>query len=116
MKWVDADGIEHLHVLRSDDLDDVLREMATIKLCIQHARARAAKARQAETAPSTPRDTQASPQPANQPVPAVVTATDAASCPLHGTSRIKPSKFGGVYCAVKSDGDKWCSWKSGGQA
>jgi hypothetical protein len=40
LKWHDADGVEHLHVVRSDDLDEMLRQVKTIKVCIAAAKAR----------------------------------------------------------------------------
>jgi hypothetical protein len=40
LKWHDHDGIEHLHVVRSDDLDEVLREIGMVKAFIEAARAR----------------------------------------------------------------------------
>jgi len=59
MKWVDSDGIEHLHILRSDDLDDVLKQMRTVKMCIQAAKEKALEQRKArpasEPGPEDPR-------------------------------------------------------------
>jgi hypothetical protein len=33
-------------------------------------------------------------------------------CPRHGSRYMKPSTFGGYYCATKPDGKKWCGWRS----
>lgn len=41
LKWLDAEGIEHLHVVRSDDLDDVLKEVRTVKAFIAASRSAA---------------------------------------------------------------------------
>ena len=49
VKWVDSEGLEHLHVVRGDDIDQILKDVAVVKLCIEHARTRAAKKRQQAT-------------------------------------------------------------------
>ena len=53
VKWVDSEGCEHLHVVRADDIDTVLKDVAVVKLCIEHARTRAATKRQ-QAAPEAP--------------------------------------------------------------
>jgi hypothetical protein len=40
LKWFDTDRIEHLHVVRSDDLDDVLRGISRVRASIKATRAR----------------------------------------------------------------------------
>jgi hypothetical protein len=45
---------------------------------------------------------------APEPAPA-----DPPCCPAHGEVFIKPSKFGGLYCATTNDDGSWCSWKAG---
>jgi hypothetical protein len=41
LEWVDMDGIKHLHMIRSNDLDGVLRQVRTVKAFIKKtARAR----------------------------------------------------------------------------
>jgi hypothetical protein len=41
LKWHDSEGVEHLHVVRSDDLDEVLREVRVVKQFIKAAKAQA---------------------------------------------------------------------------
>ena len=41
IKWRDSDGHEHLHIVRGDDLDEVLLHLRTVKAVIAAARARA---------------------------------------------------------------------------
>ena len=41
VKWIDSDGLEHLHVVRSDDLDEALREIRALKQYITTSRAKA---------------------------------------------------------------------------
>jgi hypothetical protein len=53
LKWRDGDGIEHLHVIRSDDLDELLRQVKTIKVVIAAAKARDAKACDPAPVPTT---------------------------------------------------------------
>jgi hypothetical protein len=43
LKWHDADGIEYLHVIRADDLEEALRHVLKVKLCIQAARMKGAR-------------------------------------------------------------------------
>jgi hypothetical protein len=40
LKWHDAGGIEHLHVIRADTLDEALVHVKKLKLCIAAARAK----------------------------------------------------------------------------
>jgi hypothetical protein len=40
LKWRDSDGIEHLHVIRADTLDEALVHVKKLKLCIASARAK----------------------------------------------------------------------------
>jgi hypothetical protein len=53
LKWHDGDGIEHLHVIRSDDLDELLRQVKTIKVVIAAAKVRDSKADNPAPAPTT---------------------------------------------------------------
>lgn len=34
-------------------------------------------------------------------------------CPKHGAEKVKPSKFGGVYCTAQDDSEEkgYCAWK-----
>jgi hypothetical protein len=41
VKWRDSDHHEHLHIVRGDDLDEVLLHLRTVKAVIAAARARA---------------------------------------------------------------------------
>ena len=43
LKWKDSDGHEHLHIVRGDDLDEVLLHLRTVKAVIAAARARDAQ-------------------------------------------------------------------------
>ena len=35
-------------------------------------------------------------------------------CPKHGAEKVKPSKFGGVYCTHEDDSEEkgYCAWKA----
>jgi hypothetical protein len=100
LKWFDTDGIEHLHVIRSDDLDDVLRQVRTVKAFIAASKARAQGVSRAEPE-------------ATEPEPEAGEQTDSAYCPTHGTSKLRPSKFSGVYCAAKLADGTFCTFTSG---
>jgi hypothetical protein len=41
LKWRDAEGCEHLHVIRTDDMDELVREVTAIKALIATAKAKA---------------------------------------------------------------------------
>ena len=43
LKWCDAEGIEHLHVVRADTLDEALLHIRKAKACIDAARAKASE-------------------------------------------------------------------------
>jgi hypothetical protein len=58
LKWKDADGIEHLHVVRADDLDEALRHIMKVKLCIKAAQL---KAQQKTSEPDQPSTTDSRP-------------------------------------------------------
>jgi hypothetical protein len=95
LKWVDHDGIEHLHVLCADDLDDVLTEMATLKLCIQHARSRAEKERAQEVAQTAAADT-GLPEP------------DPTLCTIHDCWMTEHRNDRGTWRSHKLDDGSWC--------
>jgi hypothetical protein len=102
MKWVDADGIEHLHVLRSDDLDDVLKQMATVKQCIKAARAKAAEAK-AAGAPTPPQ----APAAAATPEPPAME-----HCPRHPQELMRVHTKGDQQWKSHRLADgKWCRGK-----
>ena len=35
-------------------------------------------------------------------------------CPKHGAEKVKPSRFGGVYCTAQDDSEEkgYCAWKA----
>ena len=103
LKWHDHDGIEHLHVVRSDDLDEVLREIGMVKAFIKAARARDGKPVATEPEP-TPEPEQT--ESAYEPEP------DDDYCPTHGRAKLRPSKYGGVYCAARLRDGSYCKYKS----
>jgi 3-oxoacyl-ACP reductase-like protein len=41
-------------------------------------------------------------------------AAPATSCPKHGSEKVKPSKFGGVYCTAPDESTEkgYCTWKA----
>lgn len=45
---------------------------------------------------------------------AAAPAASGATCPKHGAEKVKPSKFGGVYCTAPDDSEEkgYCSWKA----
>jgi hypothetical protein len=49
LSWVDGDGISHSHTVRSDDIDDVLRQVKTIKVVIAAAKAHNTKVQGVDT-------------------------------------------------------------------
>ena len=103
MKWVDAEGVEHMHVLRADDLDDVLKQMATVKQCIRAARAKAAEAKAAAQPPSppaTPEAPAATPEPMDR-------------CPLHPGELMRLHTKGDQQWKSHrlADGSGWCRGK-----
>jgi hypothetical protein len=63
LKWHDHDGIEHLHVVRSDDLDDVLRQVRTVKAFISASKARARDENSVEHGHMTTQAPDAEPEP-----------------------------------------------------
>jgi hypothetical protein len=106
LKWFDQDGIEHLHVVRSDDLDDVLRQVRTVKAFIAASKARA---RDEKPAPSP------EPEQADSAYDEPTEPEDDDYCPTHGRARLRPSKFGGVFCSARTP-DGYCKFKSGRRA
>jgi hypothetical protein len=108
LKWCDHDGIEHLHVVRSDDLDDVLRQVRTVKAFIAAAKARDEKPANchagvtvAEPEPEQTDNAYAEPEP-----------DDDICCPTHGRAKLRPSKYGGVYCATRLRDGSYYKYKS----
>lgn len=54
LKWRDSDGIEHLHVIRADTLDEALVHVKKLKLCIAAAKSKTSEPDQPSTANSRP--------------------------------------------------------------
>jgi len=98
VKWVDSEGCEHLHIVRADDIDTVLKDVAVVKLCIAAAKQRAAKKRQ-QAAQEAP---QASEQPsAAEPDP------QKEWCAAHNVWMTRHQKGESAWYSHKVDG-KWC--------
>lgn len=97
-EWTDSDGHAHHLTIRADDLDSLLIQLRTVKAFISAAKARA---QQKAVGNATTTEPQAAAEQAEF------------ACPDHGTSRLRPSKFGGVYCATQLPSGKFCSFKSG---
>jgi len=58
IKWKDSDGHGHLHIVRGDDLDEVLLHLRTVKAVIAAARARAGTGDSASGVEELPQDRQ----------------------------------------------------------
>jgi hypothetical protein len=94
---VDSEGCEHLHVVRADDIDTVLKDVAVVKLCIEHARIRAATKRQqaAQEAPHTAEPPAAEPEPQQ------------GWCAAHNVWMTRHTKGESAWYSHKVDG-RWC--------
>jgi hypothetical protein len=90
LKWHDADGHEHLHIVRGDTLDEVLLHLRTVKVTIAAARTRDA----VEATPGT-----------SETVPL---------CPDH-QDVMSASKYGGYYCGRKTADGTYCKRKVKGR-
>jgi hypothetical protein len=77
-----------------------------VKSFIQASKVRAEKSVQADSAHSEP---QAEPGQAES---ACDESDTDACCPEHGRSRIKPSRFGGLYCTGRMENNEFCTFKS----
>jgi hypothetical protein len=113
LRWTDHDGHEHNLTIRANDLDTLLIQLRTVKCFIA-----AAKARDEKPAPS-PEPEQAEyaydePEQADsaydEPEPEPEPESDD-YCPTHGRVKIRPSKFGGVFCTAHTQ-DGYCKFKS----
>jgi hypothetical protein len=108
LKWHDHNGIEHLHVVRSDDLDDVLRQVRTVKAFIAAAKARDEK-------PANCRGAATVAEPELEQADNAYTETepdDDDYCPTHGRAKLRLSKYGGVYCAACLRNGSYCKYKN----
>lgn len=58
-------------------------------------------------------DVQVATAPAQTQAAAPVQSGATPVCPKHGAEKVKPSKFGGVYCTAADDSEEkgYCSWK-----
>jgi hypothetical protein len=88
LKWKDSDGHEHLHIVRGDDLDEVLLHLRTVKAVIAAARAREG------TGDAT-----------GDAVP---------TCPDHHVP-MRQSKYKGFYCTHKMAEGVYCKRKVKGK-
>jgi hypothetical protein len=108
LKWFDTDGIEHMHVVRSDDLDDVLRQVRTVKTFIAASKVRAEKSVQTDSAHSEPQAEAGQADSAyDEPEP-----EDNDYCPTHGRAKLQPSKFGGNFCTARMRNGEYCKFSS----
>jgi hypothetical protein len=108
LKWFDQDGIEHMHVVRSDDLDDVLRQVRTVKAFIAASKVGAEKSVQADSAHS---ESQAEPEQAESAYSELEPEGDD-YCPTHGRAKLRPSKYGGVFCSARMRNGEYCKFSS----
>ena len=111
LKWFDTDGVEHLHVVRSDDLDEVLREIGMVKAFIKAARARDEKPASVPTEapePQAPAPESKQVDSADEPEP-----EDHDYCPTHGRARLRPPRYGGVFCSARMKDGTYCKHISG---
>jgi hypothetical protein len=90
IKWRDNDGHEHLHVVRGDDLDEVLLHLRTVKAVIAAARAREGS------------------------MDALATGDTVPMCPDHHVP-MRQSKYKGFYCTHKMAEGVYCKRKVKGK-
>jgi hypothetical protein len=87
VKWWDSDHHEHLHIVRGDDLDEVLLHLKKVKAVIAAARARTG-------------------------VGDALAAGDAVpTCPDHRVPMRSSKKYGGYYCTRKTPEGVYCTRK-----
>jgi hypothetical protein len=89
VKWQD-DGLEFLYTVEGDSNQAVFAMLKELKAAI-------AASRTSHHAP--PVATQSPPVPAPEPVSPGMPVDEPASCPIHGTAKLRPSKFGGANLA-----------------
>jgi hypothetical protein len=88
LKWRDAGGIEHLHVIRADTLDEALVHLKKLKLCIAAAKSKVSE-------PDLPPTTDSRPD----------------WCPIHNVAmKQRGDESQGYWYSHKIDG-KWCRGK-----
>jgi hypothetical protein len=92
LKWHDGDGIEHLHVVRTDDLDEALRHILKVKLCIKAAQLKAQ-------------------QKTSEPAQAPVTDSRPDWCPIHSIQMKERSNVKGKWFSHALDGGGFCKGK-----
>ena len=90
VKWRDSDHHEHLHIVRGDDLDEVLLHLRTVKAVIATARAHEGT------------------------VDAPATGDAIPACPDHHVP-MRKSKYRGFYCTHKTADGVYCTRKVKGK-
>ena len=98
LKWTDSDGIEHLHVVRGDTIDDVLVEVRTVKQFIRASREQDAKR---DSAPVPQADTNETPETAEKP--------QAVYCDVHDVWAGMKTKNGQRWYSHKLEDGTWCN-------
>jgi hypothetical protein len=90
LKWHDADGIEHLHVIRADTLDEALVHVKKLKLCIAAAKSKVSEPDQPSTTDSRPD-----------------------WCHIHNVAmKQRGDEFQGYWHSHKGADGKWCRGKA----
>ena len=87
IKWKDSDGHEHLHIVRGDDLDEVLLHLKKVKAVIAAARARTGVGDALAVGDAVP------------------------TCPDHRVPMRASKKYGGYYCTRKTPEGVYCTRK-----
>jgi hypothetical protein len=90
VRWRDSDHHEHLHIVRGDDLDEVLLHLKKVKAVIAAARAREGS------------------------VDAPATGDAVPTCPDHHVP-MRQSKYKGFYCTHKTADGVYCKRKVKGK-
>jgi hypothetical protein len=90
IKWRDHDGHEHLHIVRGDDLDEVLLHLRTVKAVIAAARSREGSGEAPAAGDTVP------------------------TCPDHHVP-MRKSKYKGFYCTHKTADGVYCTRKVKGK-
>jgi hypothetical protein len=101
LNWVDGDGISHSHTVRSDDIDEVLRQVRVVKAFIAAAKVRPEQ-KPAHAEPEQTDSAYDAPEP-----------DDDNYCPTHGRTKLRPSKYGGFFCAARLHDGSFCKFSSG---
>jgi hypothetical protein len=108
LRWTDHDGHEHSLTIRANDLDTLLLQLRRVKAFIA-----AAKARDEKPANCHAGVTVAEPEP--EQTDSAYDESEPESddyCPTHGRAKLRPSKYGGVFCAARLRDGSYCKYKS----